>query len=293
MIGKCEDIEIVKQYKDERIKVIVHKKNMGLPYSLNEGIRKSTGEYIARMDSDDISLKNRLKVQAEFLDKHKDIDICAMFAKMIGDDNALMVHPFIKNELIHEHLMFRNCLIHPLIMFRKEFIERHNLYYNEEFVCAQDFELWNRCKKYGKIEIIPKIGLFYRVHNSQISTQKKERQLELAKEILVNNLKEINLISINEINNVLLLFSLENNTKENIIRLSNFVEEILLNSKKNNTNNLRKVLCYMLFNRFIRMKNVNKIKLINQNKILEKQIIYYSNIKLLIKKQIYKIKRVK
>jgi len=290
VIGKCKDIEILEQYKDRRIKIINHEKNMGLPYSLNEGMRVAKGEYIARMDSDDISLKNRLKVQVEFLDKYKDIDVCSMFAKRIGNDNALMIHPFIKNELIHEHLTFSNCIIHPLVMFRKEFIERHNLYYNEEFLCSQDFELWNRCKKYGKIAIIPKIGLFYRVHNKQISTQKKERQHEMFKRIVSNNLREINLAVTNEIeNNILLLFSLENNTEENIIKLSSLVEKIVLNTNKNNAESLKKVLYYMLFNRFIRMKKVNKIKLITQNKIIKKQIIYNNNIKLLIKKQYIKL----
>ena len=68
--GICKDIDIIKQYKDNRIHLIENEVNRGLPYSLNRAIEHSEGKYIARMDSDDISVKNRIAKQVEFMAKH-------------------------------------------------------------------------------------------------------------------------------------------------------------------------------------------------------------------------------
>src|SRR5699024_5552594 len=70
-------LKLIKKYQtsDDRIKIIINNQNQGLAKSLNTGIKSSSGEYIARMDADDISFKNRLDVQISFLEKNADYDI--------------------------------------------------------------------------------------------------------------------------------------------------------------------------------------------------------------------------
>ena len=72
---KCTDI--VKEYekKDSRIRVIQNAKRLGLAESLNLGMREATGEYIARMDADDISRKDRFQKEVEFLDSHMNVAV--------------------------------------------------------------------------------------------------------------------------------------------------------------------------------------------------------------------------
>jgi len=72
-----KSLEIIENYakKDSRI-IVINRENKGLIYSLNEGIRKANGKYIARMDADDISLPQRLEKQVEFMEKNKNIGIC-------------------------------------------------------------------------------------------------------------------------------------------------------------------------------------------------------------------------
>ena len=77
--GGNDDILIKKAFDDNRIKFIKHDTPMGLPYSLNEAIDMCKGDYIARMDSDDISLKNRISEQVNYMNKHREIDICSVF----------------------------------------------------------------------------------------------------------------------------------------------------------------------------------------------------------------------
>jgi len=68
--------DILKSYKDSRIKVTNNEKNIGLTKSLNKGLKMAKSEYIARMDADDISLPTRLQKQVEFMDSHPKVGVC-------------------------------------------------------------------------------------------------------------------------------------------------------------------------------------------------------------------------
>lgn len=285
--GSKNDLDIIKKYNDKRIKIIEHKENKGLPYSLNEGIRMAEGKYIARMDSDDVALKNRLEKQVEFLENHDDIDICSMFCKKIGKENSIDVLPYTKNNLIKINLLFRNALVHPLVMMRKDFIINNNLYYNEEFLCSQDFELWNRCKEIGKIEIIPKVGLLYRIHDNQISTEKKEKQLKFYKQILENNFVSFNNFDIQEnIEKILLLFNGDKKVElSELIKISDMIDEIISKNTKYDKEDLETVLYLKLFNLVMKSKLLFSALKLGK---LKNKIFRFSNFELNLKKIYYK-----
>ena len=80
--------EIIEEYaeKDDRIKLIQNTKREGISASLNIGLKAATGDYIARMDSDDISGPNRLVKQIEFLDSNPSIGLCGIQPQFIGDE---------------------------------------------------------------------------------------------------------------------------------------------------------------------------------------------------------------
>ena len=86
--------------KDKRM-VLISRENKGLPYSLNEGIDKSIGKYIARMDADDISLSTRLAEQIEFMEKNNEIGIVGTWIEIFGNNisNKISKHPKYHNEL--------------------------------------------------------------------------------------------------------------------------------------------------------------------------------------------------
>lgn len=189
--GGKSDLKIVQSYDDSRINVIVHDETIGLTKSLNEALKIAKGDYIARMDSDDISLKDRLKVQYSFLERHKDIDICSTYAKLIGDRNSLVITTFTNPEEVKTNLLFFNSIIHSSVMMRKKFLEENSLFYNEKFVYSQDYELWTRCCFMTKMAIIPKVEILYRVHKNQISSAKAETQNRLCNEIYTRNLNRL------------------------------------------------------------------------------------------------------
>ena len=76
---------IIKSYSDKRIRLYINEKNMGQTYSLNRGLALARGEYIARIDADDICLPKRLEIQADFLDKNPEFGFCGSWVRYIKD----------------------------------------------------------------------------------------------------------------------------------------------------------------------------------------------------------------
>ncbi len=174
--GSQDEYDYIKQkYDDQRIKLVLHERNKGLPISLNEGIRISNGEYIARMDSDDIAIKNRLEIQMEYMEEHPEIEISGMYARCFGKENRNARTFFVKPEEIEVLSLYLPVMIHPTVMFRRSFFDR-GVFYNEEFLCAQDKELWTRAVTNKNMTVIRKYGLNYRIHDSQAGISKRKIQ---------------------------------------------------------------------------------------------------------------------
>ncbi len=187
--GSKEEYNYLKsEYKDDRIKLILNEENKGLPYSLNLGIEKSTGKYIARMDSDDISLTNRISEELEFL-RRSDLDLCGTSALLIGNTRGKKKLLFNSPEEIEVQLLFRATLIHPTIIGKRCLFERYK--YDNDFTCSQDFELWSRMSGNCRIGNCDKCLLEYRVHKKQASFEKSQIQRELSRRIIEKNSSKI------------------------------------------------------------------------------------------------------
>lgn len=159
--------------KDARVKIInVNSINQGLTKNLNKLIQNSTGEYIARMDADDICEPNRLEEQVKFLEENKEISVVGSIAYQINDEGHKK-EDYRKVPLTHEEItktiLTVNPMIHPSTMFRKEKILNIGGY-NEDYRTAQDYELWFRCIANNlKLANINKPLLQYRVADNHAS----------------------------------------------------------------------------------------------------------------------------
>lgn len=279
--GCIEDEKIIENYKDNRIKIIRHIKNEGIAKSLNEAIDIAKGKYIARMDSDDISLKNRIKIQVQYMEKNKNTMVCGMDAKCIGETKRVKSTYNIRPQEIEIQLLYMNCIIHPTVMLRKSFLAENNIRYNEDFQCSQDFELWARIVDHNNFTIIPKIGLLHRAHKNQISQKKTEIQKKLRYEIINTNIKKIKYENEKDAKNLLLILSGSNeinmsNCKE-IIELANSIIE-----KQYNTKLYKKVLYNRIFQIIISTKKLRKhiIKILKENA----ELLNFNNLKYLMYK---------
>jgi glycosyltransferase involved in cell wall biosynthesis len=163
---------------DPRIKVIQNKKNIGLTKSLNIALKEAKGEYIARMDADDVSYPKRLEEQVKFLDENPDYILVGTWAEIIDEEGKKIrevKHPC-ENDVIRRELIKYNPFFHSSIMFRR------GLRYNENFKYAQDYELyfrntrgWKDGKK--KLANIPLFLQQYRETANSITSSKNREQI--------------------------------------------------------------------------------------------------------------------
>lgn len=252
--GDKEEYNNIKKIKDKRIKVILNETNKGLPYSLNLAIKNSTGDYIARMDSDDIAIKDRIEKQVKFLEKNKNIGVCGTEIMLFGVKAGKKVVYLKGIDEIKIQILYKSTLIHPTVMVRKEVYEKFK--YNEKFTYAQDFELWSRVSEEYDIAVLPIIGLKYRIHNKQASIEKRKEQAKLSMEIIKNNSKKITGNYEEGICKTLyVLGGREKLTKENSGEISRNIDYIIENNKNYPTEVLKKV----LYNRFFELILKNKI----------------------------------
>lgn len=166
--------------KDERIVIIFNDCNLGLTKSLNKGLAIAKGEYIARMDADDISFNSRFEEQVLYLEKHQDCDAVYGFWYNFEEENRNQLtlrKAGPKHRQIIDKLFVYNTLPHPLVMLRKSTLNKWELKYDEEFVHAQDYDLWLMMAIKGcKFYVIPKPLLYYRKSKNQITRSKSESQ---------------------------------------------------------------------------------------------------------------------
>ena len=144
-------LSLLKKYKkkDKRIIILDNKKNLGLHISLNRGLNIAKGKYIARMDADDISLRDRFMIQFDYMEKHPEIFLIGGSAIII-DENGEKMGALLKGDnpnRIRKKLQKSNPLIHPSIIFRNT----HEFFYREKFVCSEDYDLYLRMISKGKM----------------------------------------------------------------------------------------------------------------------------------------------
>ena len=192
--GSTDNSEsIIAGYSDSRIYYIRNTENIGLIRTLNKGIDLCQGQYIARMDADDISLPGRLKKQVDFLDKNPDYLMCGTNAAVINDQGGITgrIRNLSENEYLQIHLLFSVPFVHPSMMIRKEVLQANR--YNSNFKHVEDYELWCRIARQGKITNLKEELFEYRWHDSNVSVVYNRIQEELKNKIIREELKKLDI----------------------------------------------------------------------------------------------------
>lgn len=171
---------IIKEYakKDKRIKFIDNKTNKGFIASLNECLDVAQCEYIAKMDSDDISKPTRLAKQVDFLEKHPDYGMVGCGWQAFQDDNCSCINP---PEVRVADFLF-GCKT-TIFVARRKIIEQYHLRFDSNYFAAEDMDFYSRFARYAKIHNLQEVLYLYRVHKSNISTKKADIQAETTKKI--------------------------------------------------------------------------------------------------------------
>ncbi len=182
--------EIILNYakKDKRIKLIQNDSKLGLAQSLNKGFQIAKGNYIARLDADDIAYPARLERQVEFMEQNPNIGVCGTYQRHFGKGVDWIHKPPITVENCRANLLFGCDICHSTLMIRKEIFLSHNLFYDNKFL-AEDFELWSRAVTVTDFINIPEVLGAYRLGEDNITNAKKEQLNIESGDIVANSLK--------------------------------------------------------------------------------------------------------
>ena len=191
--------ELIESYRDPRIRLVINEKNIGLTHSLNKALDLCRGEFIARMDDDDIALPERFEKQFAYMRQHPDVIVCGTWVEYIDENGALTGE---EKKYLNEdmesyriYLLFGNhpTIYHPTAFFNRRLLLKHNIRYEPEFILAQDYGLWVRCSEIGECAILQELLLRYRRHSGAISVSKMQMQKNVDYAIIQKQLDALHL----------------------------------------------------------------------------------------------------
>lgn len=187
--------DVIRQFSDPRIRFVENESNMGLSGTLNKGIRLARGEYIARMDADDISLPTRFEKQVGLLDQNSDVALCGTWYTVFGATGKMTHRLPVTQKEIECYLLFNPPFGHPTVMFRKAVFVKRGLWFDEEYTPAEDYNCWVRFVEHERLTNIPEVLLKYRVHGVQmtqpLNREAMEKRQKVADRIYLGQLQKM------------------------------------------------------------------------------------------------------
>jgi glycosyltransferase involved in cell wall biosynthesis len=159
---------ILDSYNDPRLVRLRNDKVLSLTQSLNIGLQKAEGMYIARQDADDISAPSRFQLQSAFLDAHADAILVGGHVRLIDETSAVFGHftPPIEPHALYEALAWSNPFAHSVCMFRRDAAITAGGY-PANYIFAQDLALWLKLARRGTLGMIGQNLLDLREHRGQ------------------------------------------------------------------------------------------------------------------------------
>jgi len=249
--------QILRSYKDSRIKLYNNRENKGLTRSLNIGLRIAKGKYIARMDADDISHPERLEKQISTIVKDREIGMVTSWIDEFGlikkpSDYFMRVRTYNTPEEIFYTLLFHNCIAHSTVLFRKDLVLSLNGY-AADYEQSQDYNLWVKISRISKILKIKEALVARRSHRDTISARNIQQMINSDK-IFLKNMSEL----LSEEINSELLFQI----RENNINIRNLKRALLI------MNTINKNICRIAY------KGLDKRKITQEGNEKIRDMIY-------------------
>jgi glycosyltransferase involved in cell wall biosynthesis len=172
-------LQVLASINDPRIRIVESPQNRGQAHQMNTGISLATGPFIAIAHADDINEPQRFEHQLQLFDADPSVGVAGTWIRYTGDRSGIEQYPSGSvNCLVR--MIDDSPLAHPTVMFRRSVLEKVDTHYRQEFVPAEDYELWSRLSAITRFDNTPLPLVNYRVHHTQISRQ---RQTELRSKI--------------------------------------------------------------------------------------------------------------
>ena len=133
--------DVLASIKDRRIQIIALGKNVGVAAALNRGLAACTAPLVARMDSDDVAIADRLELQVSEFTKDRSLGVIGSYVRTTGPGNVIWKQP-LEHRSLMARLIFSTPFHHPTVMFSRERLPVVSPMYEASFVPAEDYRLW-------------------------------------------------------------------------------------------------------------------------------------------------------
>jgi glycosyltransferase involved in cell wall biosynthesis len=177
--------------RDRRIRV-EHLPHRGLVPTLNHGLSTARGHFVARMDADDVSLRERLDRQVAFMNARPDVGLCGAWVSV---SSATRANGYVwrtppDHDRIRCTLLFESALAHPTAMWRRDDAGAA-LRYDPAYPHAEDYELWVRAAHQTRLANIPAVLLHLRIHPGQVTSRFHDELVASARRVRERQLADL------------------------------------------------------------------------------------------------------
>ena len=164
----------VRKISDPRIRVFINEKNRGAAYSIQKGMVKARGDYIAKTDQDDISYRKRLEKQLIYMENHPDVFLCGCYHDLFYSYEDRRPCERVKhlrtNEYRYTLLFMYSGFIHSSFFFRRMEAERKGIRYTS-FTFSEDYSFLIQAATKARIGLVRDVLVGYRMHDGQLTNR--------------------------------------------------------------------------------------------------------------------------
>lgn len=234
--------EVIFSMKDKRIVYMRNLNNQGIVKSLNKALYFSKGDFIARMDADDIAVSNRLERQVLFMQSNLHVDILGTLTIRIQEtqqedsSEAKTNVNILDNDLHKMYLLKGNTLNHPTVLLRSRKLREFNLYYDRTCLHAEDYKLWVDASLNNLIiNTLNEPLLKYRIHENQVSNRSFNEQ-KLITSMIQKQLGCYyfeDLVNANSLHYLMLINNVPLRSDDDLSKCKKFVKKLLNANKEN------------------------------------------------------------
>ena len=183
---------IAESFRDHRLCLVRSSERLRISRALNLGIEHAQGQFIARMDADDLCHPTRLERQLAFLKKNPQISFCGSWVQRFGEKQKLQMYPLpVGPARLRAFSVFDNPIVHSSVMIRHDVLTKLDTCYRDEFVNAEDYDLWTRLFEFTEGDNLPEVLLDYRIHTHSVTFRKAEEMDRTACRILKRELARV------------------------------------------------------------------------------------------------------
>lgn len=166
-------VSVLKEYaqNDHRVVLIQNEERLGIAKSVNKGIEVAKGKYIARMDADDICMKQRLEKQFAYMEEHSDIVLLGTNIRFMENWFKIWLTDNIRydDRDIKSMMLLGNCIAQSSVLLRRDVLKRNSVFYDETLLCCEDYDMWVHLMAYGKFACLKEKLVCLRISDIQIT----------------------------------------------------------------------------------------------------------------------------